>query len=160
MPKTTTNIPSTTTDKSDPDLDLKRVGLKVTHPRLRILRLLEESDVHHLSAEDVYRRLVEDGDDVGIPIATVYRVLTQFEAAGLIVRHNFGDGASCYELDHGEHHDHILCTSCGRVDEFVDEHIEKHQREVAERMGYEITDHALYIYGICNDCRDKASSRA
>lgn len=159
MHKTTTNPPLATTDKSDPDLDLKRVGLKVTHPRLRILRLLEESEKHHLSAEDVYRMLVEDGDDAGIPIATVYRVLTQFEAAGLIVRHNFGDGASCYELDHGEHHDHILCISCGRVDEFVDEHIEKHQKEVAERMGYEITDHALYIYGVCADCREKGARR-
>jgi len=100
--------------------------------------------------------LVEQGEDAGQ--ATVYRVLNQFEAAGLIVRHNFGDDRSVYELDNGEHHDHILCVRCGRVDEFVDEHIEKHQGEVADRMGYELQDHALYLYGVCMDCRRETQS--
>ena len=131
--------------------NLKKAGLKATLPRLRVLQMLEDASERHMSAEDIYKALLESGDDVGI--ATVYRVLTQFEAAGLVNRHHF-EGHSVFELDEGEHHDHILCIKCGRVDEFVDELIEQRQREIAERTGYEMTDHALYIYGLCTDCRD------
>ena len=134
------------------DANLKKVGLKVTVPRLKILQILESSDKRHLGAEDVYRALLQSGEDVGL--ATVYRVLTQFEAAGLVSRHHFEEGHSVYELNQGEHHDHILCVECGRVDEFVDEVIEKRQREIAEAAGYRITDHCLYIYGVCRDCRE------
>ncbi|MBI5450044.1 MAG: ferric iron uptake transcriptional regulator [Gammaproteobacteria bacterium] len=133
--------------------DLKKAGLKATMPRLRVFQILEENHKRHMSAEDVYKALIDSGEDVGL--ATVYRVLTQFEAAGLIARHHFGDGHSVFELDHGGHHDHILCVKCGRVDEFIDETIEQRQREIARNAGYEMTDHALYIYGICNSCRNK-----
>ncbi len=136
--------------------DLKRAGLKATLPRLKILRFLEESDQRHMSAEAVYKALLEAGDEVGL--ATIYRVLTQFEAAGLVTRHHFDEGHSVFELNLGEHHDHIVCVRCGRVDEFVDETIEERQHKIAEEKGYEMTDHALYIYGICPDCR-KAKGR-
>lgn len=132
--------------------DLKKVGLKATLPRLKILEILESSSNRHMGAEDVYKLLLETGEDVGL--ATVYRVLTQFETAGLVTRHHFDEGHSVFELDQGSHHDHILCVRCGRVDEFVDETIEKRQQVIADKAGYEITDHALYIYGICRDCRD------
>lgn len=135
------------------DHDLRDAGLKVTVPRLKILRLLESSSQRHMSAEDVYRALLETGEELNL--ATVYRVLTQFEAAGLVSRLNFEGGHSSFELDSGEHHDHILCVVCGRVDEFVDEVIESHQRAIAERLDYEMTDHSLYIYGICAACRAK-----
>jgi len=131
--------------------NLKKAGLKATLPRLRVFQMLENSSERHMSAEDIYKGLLETGDDVGM--ATVYRVLTQFEAAGLVNRHHF-EGHSVFELDEGEHHDHILCVQCGKVDEFVDEMIEQRQREIAERAGYQMTDHALYIYGLCRDCRD------
>ena len=131
--------------------DLKKAGLKVTVPRVKILEMLEASDTRHLSAEDVYKSLLEMGEDIGL--ATVYRVLTQFEAAGLVSRHHFEGGHSVFELNEGKHHDHILCVRCGKVDEFVDETIEERQRAIAERAGYEITDHCLYIYGICENCR-------
>ena len=131
--------------------DLKNVGLKVTLPRIKILEMLEQSETRHLSAEDVYKALLESGDDIGL--ATVYRVLTQFEAAGLVSRHHFEGGHSVFELNQGKHHDHILCVKCGRVDEFVDETIEKRQREIAVKAGYEITDHCLYLYGICSACQ-------
>ena len=133
--------------------ELKKAGLKVTHPRLKILHIMESNDKRHLSAEDVYKSLLETGEDVGI--ATVYRVLTQFEAAGLVSRHNFEGGHSVYEINQGEHHDHILCVKCGRVDEFVDATIELRQKEIAARAGYDITDHCLYIYGVCRDCQSK-----
>ena len=113
--------------------------------------MLEGSSTRHLSAEDVYKRLLEAGDDIGL--ATVYRVLTQFETAGLVKRHHFEGGHSVFELHQGGHHDHILCVKCGRVDEFVDEIIEKRQKAIAKQSGYEMTDHSLYIYGICKDCR-------
>ena len=131
--------------------DLRAVGLKATVPRRKILEVLESKPGEHLSAEDVYRLLLETGEDVGL--ATVYRVLTQFEGAGLVERHHFEGGQSVFELDQGEHHDHILCVKCGRVEEFVDDVIEERQRDIAERAGYAMTDHCLYIYGICADCQ-------
>jgi len=131
--------------------DLKKAGLKSTLPRLKILHMLEQDRQRHMSAEDIYKVLLESGEDVGL--ATVYRVLTQFEAAGLVVRHKFEGGHSVFELNHGEHHDHILCVKCGRVDEFVDDTIEQRQRSIAENLGYTMTDHSLYIYGICGECR-------
>jgi Fur family ferric uptake transcriptional regulator len=132
--------------------DIKKVGLKVTLPRLRILQLLENSEQRHMSAEDVYKGLLDAGEDVGL--ATVYRVLTQFEAAGLVVRHRFEDTLSVFELNEGHHHDHLLCVKCGRIIEFVDDVIEERQRAIAQRYGFEITEHSLYIYGICIKCVD------
>ncbi|MGH8127868.1 MAG: ferric iron uptake transcriptional regulator [Gammaproteobacteria bacterium] len=135
------------------DDDLREAGLKVTVPRLKILRMLETSPQRHMSAEDVYRALLETGEELNL--ATVYRVLTQFETAGLVSRQHFEGGHSTFELDSGEHHDHIFCVACGRVDEFVDATIERHQAEIARQAGYEMTDHSLYIYGLCADCRKK-----
>lgn len=134
--------------KSD---DLKNAGLKATLPRIKILAILEDSKQRHMSAEDVYKALLESGDDVGL--ATVYRVLTQFEGAGLVSRHHFESGHSVFELNEGGHHDHLLCVKCGRVEEFVDETIEKRQKMIAEKNGFVITDHSLYIYGVCSDCQ-------
>jgi Fur family ferric uptake transcriptional regulator len=132
--------------------DLRKVGLKVTLPRMKILDILEGSSARHHSAEDVYKILLGTGEDIGL--ATVYRVLTQFESAGLVKRHHFEGGHSVFELDQGDHHDHILCVKCGRVDEFVDEIIEQHQKDIATRLGYELTDHCLYMYGICSKCKE------
>lgn len=134
--------------------NLKKAGLKVTTPRLKILQILENATEHHLSAEDVYRILLESGDDTGL--ATVYRVLTQFEEAGLVIRHNFEGGYSVFELDHGQHHDHLVCVKCGRVEEFVDPVIEERQQTIAKKAGYTITDHSLNIYGICTICQAKS----
>ena len=134
--------------------ELRKAGLKVTLPRVKILQLLESSDTRHLSAEDVYKALIDADEDVGL--ATVYRVLTQFESAGLVQRHRFEGGHSVFELMTVEHHDHLVCTKCGRVEEFFDEAIETRQDKIAERFGFEITDHSLYLYGICKECR-KAS---
>lgn len=134
---------------------LKKVGLKVTMPRLKILEILESAGTaRHMSAEDVYKALLEHGEDVGL--ATVYRVLTQFEQAGVLTRHHFEGGQSVFEMDQGRHHDHILCTRCGRVDEFVDPTIEERQKAIADRFGYTMTDHSLYIYGVCKECRGKS----
>lgn len=133
--------------------EIRNAGLKVTLPRVKILELLENSSQRHVSAEDVYKLLLERGEEIGL--ATVYRVLTQFEAAGLVKRHHFEGGHSVFELNEGVHHDHILCVKCGRVDEFVDEMIEERQKAIAARLGYEMTDHCLYMYGICSDCRSK-----
>jgi Fur family transcriptional regulator, ferric uptake regulator len=130
--------------------DLKNAGLKATLPRLKILELFEKSDERHLSAEDVYKVLLNAGDDVGL--ATVYRVLTQFEDAGLLVRHHFESGKAVFELNEGEHHDHIVCVKCGRVEEFYDEEIERRQKEAAESRGFKIQEHSLMIYGICEKC--------
>lgn len=127
--------------------ELRDAGLKVTLPRLKILEMLEGSATRHLSAEEIYRMLMEQGEDIGL--ATVYRVLTQFEAAGLVIRHHFEGGHAVFELQHGTHHDHIVCMRCGRVDEFVDETIEKRQRQKAEELGYRLTDHSLIMYGQC-----------
>jgi Fe2+/Zn2+ uptake regulation proteins len=133
---------------------LKKVGLKVTLPRIKILEILESAGTaRHMSAEDVYKALLEHGDDVGL--ATVYRVLTQFEQAGILTRHHFEGGQSVFEMDEGKHHDHILCTKCGRVDEFVDPTIEERQKAIADKFGYTMTDHSLYIYGVCKECRKK-----
>lgn len=135
------------------NLDLKKAGLKVTIPRIKILEILENAKDHHLSAEDVFRVLLEAGEDIGL--ATVYRVLTQFEEAGLIVRHNFEGGHSVFELDHGQHHDHLVCIKCGHVEEFVDRIIEDRQQAIAEKAGYTITDHSLNLYGVCGSCQNK-----
>lgn len=130
--------------------ELKNAGLKVTLPRMKILGILENSNQRHMSAEDVYKLLLKANEEIGL--ATVYRVLTQFEAANLVTRHHFDSGHSVFELNVGNHHDHILCVRCGRVDEFVDEVIEERQRQIALDKGYEITDHCLYLYGICKNC--------
>ncbi len=132
--------------------DLRKVGLKVTVPRLKILALFEHSKTRHLSAEDVYKALLDTAEDIGL--ATVYRVLTQFEAAGLLKRHHFEGGHSVFEVNHGEHHDHIVCLRCGLVSEFVDEIIEQRQRDIAQRLGFDLTDHALYLYGVCAACQN------
>ena len=129
---------------------LKEAGLKITMPRLKILQIMEQSADHHLSAEDVYRALSDMGEDVGL--ATVYRVLTQFETAGLINRHNFEGGYSVFELSQGDHHDHLVCVKSGRVEEFVDEVIEQRQKMIAQNAGFKMTDHALNIYGLCPLC--------
>ena len=131
--------------------ELRNAGLKVTLPRVKILEILERSNPRHISAEDMYKALLESGEDIGL--ATVYRVLTQFETAGLVTRHHFEGGHSVFELNQGVHHDHILCVKCGRVDEFVDAEIESRQKKIASAKGYEMTDHSLYIYGICSSCR-------
>ncbi|MGA9851655.1 MAG: ferric iron uptake transcriptional regulator [Gammaproteobacteria bacterium] len=131
--------------------ELRNAGLKVTLPRVKILEILERSNPRHMSAEDMYKALLDSGEDIGL--ATVYRVLTQFEAAGLVTRHHFEGGHSVFELNEGPHHDHIVCVKCGRVDEFVDGEIEKRQKQIAVAKGYEITDHSLYLYGICSSCR-------
>jgi len=133
--------------------DLKNAGLKATLPRIKILSFLEQSQVRHMSAEDVYKALLESGEEVGL--ATVYRVLTQFEQAGLVTRHHFEGGQSVFELNEGKHHDHIKCIKCGKVDEFVDKTIEERQEKIAQEFGYQMTDHSLYIYGICKECQSK-----
>lgn len=133
--------------------DLKKAGLKVTLPRMKILELLEASTVRHQSAENIYRALLDDGEEIGL--ATVYRVLTQFEAAGLVERHHFESGQAVFELSEKGHHDHIVCVTCGKVEEFFDEMIESRQREVAAEKGYEVTDHSLTLYGKCPDCQKK-----
>jgi Fur family ferric uptake transcriptional regulator len=130
--------------------DIRNAGLKVTLPRLKILEVLEGTGSRHMSAEDVYRELLGRGEEIGL--ATVYRVLTQFEGAGLVARHHFEGGQSVFELNRGEHHDHIVCVQCGRVEEFFDETIEKRQRSIARDRGFAINDHSLIIYG---DCRRK-----
>ena len=127
--------------------DLKSAGLKATLPRLRIINLFETSKVRHLTAEDVYRTLLVEGLDIGL--ATVYRVLTQFEQAGLLVRHHFESGKAVFELNEGKHHDHLVCMQCGRVEEFYDAEIEKRQTKVAKERGFEISEHALYLYAEC-----------
>lgn len=127
--------------------DLKTIGLKATLPRLKILNLFETSQVRHLSAEDVYRSLTAEGMDVGL--ATVYRVLTQFEQAGLLSRHHFEGGRALYELNEGGHHDHLVCLQCGRVEEFFDPEIEKRQSKIARERGFAIRAHSLYLYADC-----------
>ena len=124
--------------------ELRKVGLKVTMPRLKILEILESSKLRHLSAEDMYKQLLDAGEDIGL--ATVYRVLTQFEAAGLVTRHNFEGGHSVFELDDGDHHDHMVCVETGDVIEFTNDEIERLQHEIAEAHGYEILDHNLVLY--------------
>lgn len=127
--------------------DLKTMGLKATLPRLRILGLFENSTVRHLSAEDVYKALLNEGEDIGL--ATVYRVLTQFEQAGLLERHHFESGKAVFELSSGNHHDHLVCLQCGRVEEFCDAEIEKRQTKIAKDRGFTIHEHSLSLYADC-----------
>jgi len=124
--------------------ELRKAGLKITLPRLKILEILEGAKLRHLSAEDIYKELLQSGEDIGL--ATVYRVLTQFEAAGLITRHNFEGGHSVFELDDGDHHDHMVCVESGDVIEFVNEEIERLQHKIADDYGYELLDHSLVLY--------------
>ncbi|WP_111642440.1 ferric iron uptake transcriptional regulator [Marinimicrobium alkaliphilum] len=129
---------------TDENQELRKAGLKVTLPRVKILQMLETAEEHHMSAEDVYKALIESGDDVGL--ATVYRVLTQFESAGLVMRHNFDGGHSVFELARGEHHDHMVCIDSGKVIEFHNEEIERLQQKIAEEHGFELADHNLVLY--------------
>jgi Fur family ferric uptake transcriptional regulator len=124
--------------------ELRKAGLKITLPRLKILEILEAAEDRHMSAEDIYKELLNSGEDIGL--ATVYRVLTQFESTGLVTRHNFEGGHSVFELDDGEHHDHMVCVDSGEVIEFVSEEIERLQHEIAEKYGYELIDHSLVLY--------------
>lgn len=128
--------------------DLKNAGLKATLPRLKVLSLFENSKERHLSAEDIYKVMLNAGEDVGL--ATVYRVLTQFEQAGLLIRHHFEGGKAVFELNAGGHHDHIVCVKCGRVEEFYDAEIEKRQESAAAKLGFTMQDHSLTIYGMCS----------
>lgn len=137
--------------RGDSSVDLKEAGLKVTLPRIRILEALENSKDRHLSAEDVYKIMLDASEEVGL--ATVYRVLTQFETAGIVIRHNFEGGRAVFELDDRAHHDHLVCTRCGQIHEFVDAIIEKHQDEIATKHNFQISDHALTIYGVCQNCQ-------
>ena len=141
--------------------DLKTIGLKATAPRLKILELFENSSVRHLAAEDVYRLLLSDKVDIGL--ATVYRVLTQFEQAGLLQRHHFESGKAVFELNDSSHHDHLVCVQCGRVEEFMDAEIEKRQNKIAKERGFHIREHALYLYADCikSNCphRDEPGGR-
>lgn len=128
--------------------DLRKAGLKVTLPRIKILELLENADNHHMSAEDVYRALAEQGEDVGL--ATVYRVLTQFEQAGIVERHSFENNLSVFEIVQEEHHDHLVCDVCGKIVEFKNRLIEDEQRRVAEQNGFKLAGHSLVLYGVCD----------
>lgn len=130
---------------------LKDAGLKITLPRLKVLHILEESPGKHFSAEDIYKKLLESGEDVGL--ATVYRVLTQFESAGFIAKHNFEGGVAVYELKKEVHHDHMVCVQCAGVEEFIDEVIESRQKIIAQNSDFQMTDHVLTIYGICATCQ-------
>ncbi|RZT41132.1 ferric iron uptake transcriptional regulator [Cupriavidus agavae] len=132
--------------------DLKNIGLKATVPRLKILEIFQTSEQRHLSAEDVYRILLNEHMDIGL--ATVYRVLTQFEQAGLLSRNNFESGKAIFELNEGKHHDHLVCLDCGRVEEFFDADIEHRQQSIARERGFALQEHALSLYGNCtkNDC--------
>ncbi len=132
---------------SDNSKNLKSIGLKATYPRLKILDLFQSSEQRHLTAEDVYRALMNEGMDIGL--ATVYRVLTQFEQAGLLERHYFESGKAVFELNEGGHHDHLVCMQCGKVEEFFDPEIERRQNQIAEERGFAIREHALYLYADC-----------
>jgi Fur family ferric uptake transcriptional regulator len=133
--------------------DIRNAGLKVTLPRVKILEMLESRTMEdrHLSAEEVYKSLLSEGEEIGL--ATVYRVLTQFEAAGLVKRHHFEGGNSVFELNRGDHHDHLVCIRCGKVQEFSDETIEDRQKEIARKMKFQLTEHSLCLYGVCSDCQ-------
>lgn len=138
--------------------DIRNAGLKVTLPRIKILQMLENraNAERHLTAEEVYKTLITEGEEIGL--ATVYRVLTQFEAAGLVKRHHFEGGNSVFELNRGDHHDHMVCVQCGRVEEFQDDTIEKRQQEIARQKHFSLTEHSLCLYGICLDCQNKPRS--
>ncbi len=143
---------------SDDNQALKKAGLKVTSPRLKILELLRQPENQHVSAEDLYKRLLEQDDEIGL--ATVYRVLNQFDDAGIVTRHHFEGGKSVFELAHAKHHDHLVCLDCGEVSEFVDEVIEQRQKAIAAEHNIELTHHSLYLYGHClkADCEHKKKS--
>lgn len=130
--------------------ELKSTGLKATLPRLKILEIFQKGAQRHMTAEDVFRVLLDDRSDIGL--ATVYRVLTQFEQAGILNRSNFESGKAVYEINEGQHHDHLVCTSCGRVEEFYDAEIEKRQQSVAKAKGWILQDHAMSLYGLCSNC--------
>ncbi|AKJ41888.1 ferric iron uptake transcriptional regulator [Pragia fontium] len=138
---------------TDNNIALKKAGLKVTLPRLKILEILQGPENHHVSAEDLYKRLIDMGEEIGL--ATVYRVLNQFDDAGIVTRHSFEGGKSVFELTQKHHHDHLICLDCGRVIEFSDELIEQRQRDISERYNIKLTNHSLYLYGKCisGDCR-------
>ncbi|MEQ1663298.1 MAG: ferric iron uptake transcriptional regulator [Thiobacillus sp.] len=138
--------------------DLKNIGLKATLPRLKILDLFEQSSKRHMTAEEIYRLLLDDGEDIGL--ATVYRVLTQFEQAGLLMRHHFDSDKAVFELNQGDHHDHLVCLQCGKVEEFVDAEIEKRQHRIARDRGFAIHDHSLQIYADCikDDCPNRKNA--
>ena len=127
--------------------DLRKAGLKVTLPRIKILEILGAGTPRHMSAEDIYKQLIESHEDIGL--ATVYRVLTQFEAAGLVTRHHFEGATAVFELNEGQHHDHIVCLDCGKVEEFMDASIEERQRSIAGKLQFELTDHSMILYGRC-----------
>ena len=141
--------------------DLRKAGLKVTLPRIKILEILGTTQPRHMSAEDIYKHLLESHEDIGL--ATVYRVLTQFEAAGLVTRHHFEGTTAVFELNEGQHHDHIVCLDCGRVEEFMDAGIEERQKVVANKLQFDIKDHAMILYGRCKRTacpyRDKEATR-
>ena len=139
--------------------DLRKAGLKITLPRMKILEILGTAEPRHMSAEDIYRRLLESHEDIGL--ATVYRVLTQFESAGLVTRHHFEGATAVFELNEGEHHDHIVCMDCGKVEEFIDANIEKRQRDIATSRGFELSDHSMILFGRCKkqNCSGKQSRR-
>ena len=137
--------------------ELKSAGLKVTLPRQSVLEVLERADPHHLSAEEVYRALLDNGTDIGL--ATVYRVLTQFESAGLVTRHHFDGGQAVFELDTGDNHDHIVCVKSGRVAEFKDEAIERRLAEIAEELGYDLQEHKIVLYGTHRETVAKSRGR-
>jgi Fur family ferric uptake transcriptional regulator len=153
-----------TPDAAKPEMnssdELKSSGLKATLPRLRILKLFETSSLRHMSADDIYRLLMQDGLDIGL--ATVYRVLTQFEQAGLLKRHHFEGGKAVFELNQGGHHDHLVCMQCGRVEEFYDPEIERRQESIARERGFTLHEHSLYLYVDCGkpDCPSKAGPRS
>lgn len=134
--------------------ELQSMGLKATYPRLKILDIFRNTKERHLSAEDVYRLLLSENIEIGL--ATVYRVLTQFEQAGILTRSQFDNGKAIFELDDGDHHDHLVCNACGKVEEFTDTVIEERQHEIAEARGFTLATHALVLYGICADCASKA----
>ena len=140
--------------------ELKSIGLKATFPRLKILDLFRKADTRHMTAEDVYRALLGEGMDIGL--ATVYRVLTQFEQAGLLARHYFESGKAVFELNEGGHHDHLVCMQCGKVEEFYDSEIEKRQQKVAKERGFAVHEHALYLYCDClrTDCPNRKSGHS
>ncbi len=131
--------------------DLKSIGLKATLPRLKILSLFEQSEKRHLTAEEVYKTLTDEGLEIGL--ATIYRVLTQFEQAGLLIRHHFDSGKGIFELKSADHHDHLVCTKCGAVEEFFDAEIESRQQTIAHERGFSISDHSLNLYGKCRRCQ-------
>ena len=143
---------------TDNNKALKNAGLKVTLPRLKILEVLQDPECHYVSAADLYKKLIDSGEEIGL--ATVYRVLNQFDDAGIVTRHNFEGGKSVFELTQQHHHDHLICLDCGKVIEFTDDAIELRQRNIAERHGIKLSNHSLYLYGHCAEGNCKEDSHA